>query len=205
MNSVRRLVDDVTVDLKKLALSPEKTAVVNIDPIVGFFRQGALASPRLEKMIPKIEKVNDFFAASRKVFFVDSHSAVSTEFTAYPSHCVSEDECRIIPEMKRFLPDSEIIDKNCTNGFLAPDYVKWLAANLPSVENIVVTGGMSDISVMQYALTQKAYFNEIDCKSKVVVVENATQTFDTQAHNADNMHAFAMYNLYQNGVILARI
>ena len=205
MNGVQRLVDDVTVDLKKLSLNAEKTVVVNIDPIVGFFLRGAMASPRLEKIIPKIEKVNDLFDKSRKLFFIDSHSAVSTEFTAYPLHCVTEDECKIIPELNRFLPDSDVIDKNCTNGFLAPDYVKWLGANLPTIENIIVTGGMSDISVMQYALTQKAHFNEIDCKAKVIVVENATQTFDTQAHNGDNMHAFAMYNLYKNGVIIARI
>ena len=37
MNGVQRLVDDVTVDFKKLSLNAEKTVVVNIDPIVGFF------------------------------------------------------------------------------------------------------------------------------------------------------------------------
>ena len=82
MNGVQRLVDDVTVDLKKLSLNAEKTVVVNIDPIVGFFLRGAMASPRLEKIIPKIEKVNDLFDKSIKHFFIDSHSAVSTEFTA---------------------------------------------------------------------------------------------------------------------------
>ena len=198
MNGVRKLIEEVTVDIKKLSLNPEKTAIVNIDIIGGFFLRGALASPRLEKIIPKIEKVNDSFAASRKVFFIDSHSAVSAEFTAYPAHCVNDEECRIIPEMGRFLSDAEVIKKNCTNGFLAPDYVKWLAANLPTLENVVVTGGMSDVSVMQYALTQKAYFNEIDSKARIIVVENATQTFHTEAHNGNSMHSFAMYNLYQN-------
>ena len=80
-----------------------------------------------------------------------------------------------------------------------------LSGNLPTMENIVVTGGMSDVSVMQYALTQKAYFNEIDSKARIIVVENATQTFHTEAHNGNSMHSFAMYNLYQNGVMLARI
>ena len=120
MNCVRKLIEEVTVDIKKLSLNPEKTAIVNIDIIGGFFLRGALASPRLEKIIPKIEKVNDSFAASRKVFFIDSHSAVSAEFTAYPAHCVNDEECRIIPEMGRFLSDAEVIKRTARTDFSHP-------------------------------------------------------------------------------------
>ena len=54
MNGVQRLVDDVTVDLKKLSLNAEKTVVVNIDPIVGFFLRGAMACDAVRAIQPDL-------------------------------------------------------------------------------------------------------------------------------------------------------
>lgn len=204
-NSIQKLIHDVTVDIRKLNLNPKTTIVVNVDVINGFFKEGALASLRLDKIIGKIEKVNEFFLHSQKIFFIDSHTQMSTEFSAYPTHCVSDREQQIVSELSRFTADALLIKKNCTNGFLEPEYARWFAQHRDKIENIVITGGATDICVMQFALTQKAYLNEINSKIKVIAVENAIQTFDTEAHNGDMCHAFAMYNMYINGIIPVKI
>ena len=59
-NSIQKLIHDVTVDIRKLNLNPKTTIVVNVDVINGFFKEGALASLRLDKIIGKIEKVKNF-------------------------------------------------------------------------------------------------------------------------------------------------
>lgn len=204
-NQMEKLLRDVTIDIRKLNLNPATTVVVNVDTINGFFKAGALASPRLDRITGKIEKVNEFFLDSKKVFFIDTHTHNSTEFSAYPTHCVNTQEQEIIPELQRFAQQALIVHKNCTNGFLEPEYAKWFAENRKKLENIVITGGTTDICVMQFALTQKAFLNEINSPIKVVAVENAIQTFDSEAHNGDLCHSFAMYNMYINGIIPVKI
>ena len=149
--------------------------------------------------------MNEFFLDSHKVFFVDTHTQDSTELAAYPSHCIHEHEQQIITELQRFTTQALIVKKNCTNGFLEPAYARWFADNIKNIENIVITGGATDICVLQFALTQKAYLNEINNRIKVITVENAIQTFDTDAHNGDLCHTFAMYNMYINGIIPVKI
>lgn len=200
-----KLLSEVSIDIRKMQINPDTAVVVNVDVINGFFKSGALASVRLEKIIPKIERVNEEFINSRKIFFVDTHTQMSTEFSAYPPHCISENERQIVKELDRFTEGSEIIKKNCTNAFLCQDFVKWLAQNLPTTENFIITGGATDICVLQFALTLKAYLNEIDSKVNVIAVENAIQTFDNEAHDGNYMHSFAMYNMYINGIIPVRI
>lgn len=204
-NNIGKLMRDVTIDIRKLNLNPATTVVVNVDVINGFFKAGALASPRMDRVANKIEKVNEFFLNSQKVFFVDTHTQNSTEFSAYPSHCISEHEQQIIPELQRFTEQALIVKKNCTNGFLEPTYAKWFAENKNKIESIVITGGATDICVLQFALTQKAFLNEINSKIKVIAVENAIQTFDAEAHNGDLCHSFAMYNMYINGIIPVKV
>jgi len=64
---------------------------------------------------------------------------------------------------------------------------------------------MTDLCVMQYALALKAYGNQNDRKLNVVVLENATQSFTTEAHDGNIMHRFALYNMMLNGIIIAEI
>jgi len=87
----------------------------------------------------------------------------------------------------------------------AKDYLAWLAKNQNNISNFIIVGGMTDISVMQFALSQKSQLNEINRQANVIVVENATQTFENNAHNGNQMHAFALYNMYINGIMIAQI
>jgi len=204
-NNVAKLVKDVTIDIRKLELNPSDTVVINMNPVNGFFKEGPLSTPRLNNVIPKMIRVNEMFINSRKIFFCDKHSATSTELSTYPVHCATDREQMIISELVRYSDNQKIIEKNSTNGFFAKDYLAWLAKNQNNISNFIIVGGMTDISVMQFALSQKSQLNEINRQANVIVVENATQTFENNAHNGNQMHAFALYNMYINGIMIAQI
>lgn len=201
-SNFEKAVREMAQPIRSVAMNPKRTVVINVDTINGFFRIGALSSPRLEAVIPKIMEVNEYFAFSRKVFFVDRHTDSSPELKVYPSHCVEDEECQIIDELQNFAKSSNstIIHKNSTNGFFSNKFVLWLRDNIEVTDNFVVTGGATDICVMQFVLSLKAYFNESNMKQRVAIVENAIQTFDSENHDGNKMHAFAVYNMMMNGV-----
>lgn len=202
-----KTVREMVVPLRSRPLNPKKTVVVNMDTINGFFVHGALASPRLAAIIPQIVRVNEYFGFSRKLFFIDRHYENSPEFSSYPEHCVDLSECEVIDELKPFADPvyASIIYKNSTNGFLSAKFAVWLKRNMEQYDHYVITGGATDICVMQFALSLKAYFNEHNIKKEIAVIENAVQTYDNEAHDGDRMHYFALYNLMMNGVRLYSI
>ena len=190
--------------IRSLIVNPETTVVVNMDTINGFFKKGALASPRLNAILPMIKKVNEYYLDSPKIFFTDTHTKDSTEFDAYPAHCVDKYEQEIVSELEPFAETGDIFPKNSTNGFFSNAYLKWLAQH-PEIENIVLVGGCTDICVMQYALAQRAYWNEHNNNNRIIVIENAVQTYHDDVHNGDMMHSFALFNLYMNGIKIAHL
>ena len=83
------------------------------------------------------------------------------------------------------------------------EYGEFISRNIFHGERL---SGITDISVMQFALTLRAYFNEKnEPRKRIAVVENAVQTFDSDSHNGDRMHTFALYNMLINGITLVRI
>ena len=199
-----KTVREITVDIRSMILNPETTVVVNVDTINGFFKKGALASPRLTAIIPQIKKVNEYFLDSPKIFFADTHTKDSEEFTSYPAHCTDPYEQEVITELEPFAETGDVFRKNCTNGFFSREYLAWLAKN-KKMENFIIVGGCTDICVMQYALAQRAYWNENNVNNRLIVIENAVQTYHDPVHNGDLMHSFALFNLYMNGIKLAHL
>ena len=188
-------------------LEKENTAVIVIDMINGFAKEGALYSPRVEGIIPYLTDKLSLFEGFNKVFFADEHSNESKEFESYPPHCVKGTiESEVIDELKPFVEDfGEIITKNSTNGFVTKGFAEWLGKH-PKIKNYVIMGDCTDLCVLQFALTLKAYLNEWDVTSHVIVPVQGVETFhlDATNHNAELMNVFALYNMQINGVELAK-
>lgn len=205
-NNMERVVKDSVTDIKKLDIPSDSAVIINMNTVNGYFREGAICTPRLEKTAPKILKVNQHFSDSYKIFFIDRHEMQSPELSDYPVHCTSERERQVIAPLREYATKSNTFFKNSTNAFLTRKYAKWLSANAKNINAFIITGGMSDISVLQFALTQKAYFNNINRSNvKIAVIANATQTYDSPTHAGDLMHNFALYNMFLNGIIIANI
>ncbi len=205
---LEKVVSHMVKDIRKVPMNPRTTVVVNVDTINGLFRYGSLSTPRLESVIPEIVRVNEYFLSSRKLFLIDNHLPDSTEFKAFPKHCCDEYETSVIEELGSFAAgvNTDVIYKNSANAFLSNSFIKWLAKNDGLYSNFVLVGGMTDIGVMQFALTLRSYFNEKnEPRKRICVVENAVQTFDSDSHNGDRMQTFALYNMLINGITLVKI
>ena len=199
-----KTVREVTVPIRTFITDPEATVVVNVDTINGYFKKGKMASPRLKAIIPQIKRVNEYYLDSPKLFLTDAHTQTSEEFETYPEHCVDKYEQEVITELESFAEVGDVIVKNSTNGFFSKQYLAWLAKH-KEIENIVIVGGCTDTSILQFALAQRAYWNEHDNNNRIIVIENAVQTYHDDIHNGDAMHSFALFNMYMNGIKLARL
>lgn len=197
-------------NLKKINLKEfkkENTVIINIDLINGFCKSGNLSSERVEKIIPYAVQINSLFKDYNKIFFVDKHTEKSVEFDAFLPHCIGGTiESEIVDELKDFASENAIVcEKNSVNGFLCDSYSDWLKNNLNKT-NMIVIGDVTDICVMNFCLTQKAFFNEKNIKSRIIVPIKAVETFHVEEtnHNGDLMNIFALYNMSMNGIEIVK-
>ncbi len=195
---------DMLVNLSILQLKDlqgKKTVFVIVDMINGFAREGALKSPRVEELIPKITELSrmcDELGIS-KLAFADCHTVASPEFDAYPAHCIMGSyEGEIVDEIKE-VGGYTLIPKNSTNGFFEEEFQKWFEQN-NKIDTFIVTGDCIDICVQQFAITLKTWFNMQNKKARVIVPVDAVETYDFGTHNGDMMNAMALYNMMINGI-----
>jgi nicotinamidase-related amidase len=186
-------------------LQGKKTALVIVDMVNGFTREGALKSPRIEELIPEITallKKCDKYEVER-IAFADCHTGESPEFDAYPKHCMAGTfEGEIVDEIKE-VGGYDLMPKNSTNGFLEGEFRKWLEKN-PHVNTFIVTGDCTDICVQQFAITLKTWFNMQNLKARIIVPINAVETYDLGMHNGDLVNVMALYNMVINGIEVVR-
>ena len=182
-------------------LKSENTCLVIIDMINGFTREGALKSPRIEAIIPQIADLSRTAhkIGMTRIAFADCHTDKSFEFESYPVHCkAGSSESEIVDELKE-IEGYHLFNKNSTNGFLEPEFKKWILQH-EDLDTFIITGDCTDICVMQFAVSLKTWFNLNDRKSRVIVPVNAVETYDLGIHNANLMNMFALNSMMGNGI-----
>ncbi len=182
-------------------LQGKQTALVIVDMINGFAREGALKSPRVEALIPNIAelfKTCDELKIT-KLAFADCHTTASPEFDAYPAHCmIGTSEGEMVDELRK-LGGYTLIPKNSTNGFQEKAFQQWLKEN-DHINTFIITGDCTDICVQQFAVTLKTWFNMQNKKVRIIVPINTVDTYDLELHNGDLMNVMALYNMMINGI-----
>ena len=194
-------------DLYLDQLDRHQTALITIDVINGFLKNGALASDRVKANLGRWIHYHEQFEDYRKVFFLDAHPEDSVEFETYPPHCIEgEWESEIVTELLPYMEtDAWTIAKNSTNGFLTHEFMAWLAEHA-EVNNFVIIGDCTDICIKQFALTLKAYFNENNSISRIIVPIDGTETFDLSAtlHDGNLMNLMSYYEMKNNGIEIVK-
>lgn len=189
--------------LQSSSFSPQDTVIVNVDIINGFCREGILSSSKVAEIIPEAVRINKLFEGFKKIFFVDWHNEASQEFNSFPPHCMcNSTEAELVDELKAILDsNSTICHKNSTNGFVSPEYTKWLNEN-KNIKNIIVLGDVTDICVETFAICQKTFFNEINIASRIIIPVSAVETYDLAEanHYGDLMNIMSLYKLRMNGI-----
>ena len=186
-------------------LEPEKTALVIVDMVNGFVKQGQMASPRIKDIIEPIVDIKQKCdeCGIQTIAFADCHCDEAVEFLSYPKHCLENSyESEIIDELKK-IGVNRVIKKNSTNGFLQDEFLKWLKNN-PKTTQFIVVGDCTDICVQQFTITLKTWFNMQNEASKIIVPINAVETYDSNEHNASLINIISVYNMMQNGIVVVK-
>ncbi|MDD4239460.1 MAG: cysteine hydrolase [Desulfotomaculaceae bacterium] len=202
LGSILATLEDLPA-LKLDELAPQKTALVVLDVINAFAREGPFQSPRVEALIPAITSLIRLCQSHgiMVLAFADCHTADSTEYDVFPVHALAEtSECELVDEIKE-IGDYTLIYKNSTNGFLEEAFQEWLIENR-HVENFIIAGDCTDICIQQFATSLKADFNRKNQRRLVAVPVDAVDTYDLEPHNGDLTHMMALYFMQESGVKL---
>lgn len=183
----------------------DKTLVVVVDMINGFTKEGALKSDRIKTVIDPIANLVKG-CKERKIetiAFSDHHSAESPEFSSFPPHCLENSSESMLVEELGQVGLHSIFPKNSTNAFFAPGFQKYLESR--DYENFIITGNCTDICVLQFGTTLKAYFNEKNREVRIIVPQNMVETYDAPNHPAASLNLVGLYLLQLNGVEIVQL
>lgn len=200
LNEINSLLEKLPV-IRLEDLESEKSALIIVDMINGFIREGPMMSERVEAIIPEIVELSKKCDKLKiqKIAFADNHTDVSPEFDSYPRHCLKgTSESEIVDEIKA-AGGYVLIPKNSTNGFLEEAFQKWLNTN-DQTDTFIITGCCTVICVQQFAITLKTWFNKNNRYSRIIVPVNAVETYDLGPHDAELTNTMALYNMLINGV-----
>lgn len=185
------------------ALEPSRTALLVVDMVNGFVKDGPMSSPRVGALNKKLASLCKACSdrGIKVLAFADTHSMDSPEFSAYPPHCLQGDwESEVTEEISRSCVYTRI-SKNSTNGFLEPEFRTWIQEH-PQIDCFLVVGDCTDICIQQLALSLKAEFNRQNRPARVIVPASCCETFDLGLHDGDLMHLVALYSMGEGGVEL---
>lgn len=183
-------------------LVPEDTILIIVDMVKGFAIKGALSSPRIGDLIGPMTSfvLKAKEAGISTMAFKDCHTKSSKEFDTFPEHCLDGTlESEIVEEIDKLGIDI-VIPKNSTNGFVAKDFEEVKEEILSKYKNFIIVGDCTDICIMQFAQTLKAYFNEYDFEKRVIVPTTLVDTFEFDMHNATLMNIMSLYLMKSMGI-----
>lgn len=187
------------------ALDPKTTALILVDMVNGFAREGAMASPRVGALVSPIAALAARCAEKGMeiLAFADCHTPESLELETYPPHCLrGTGEAQVCRELLEAAPSMTVIEKNSTDGFLEPAFEAWRREH-EAVRTYLVVGDCTDICVQQFALSSKAWHNTRNMALRVIVPVDLVDTFDADPHPADVYNLTALMTMAAAGAELA--
>ncbi len=199
LNSLKNI---KSLDLNEL--EQDETVLIHIDIVNGFLFEGPLSSDIVAKILPSVVELNMRMSDYNKLFVLDTHTSNSKEFDAYPPHCITgTPECELVNNLIPFSNEKNVVRKNSTNLWHSNEFKAWFKDN-SELKNYVIVGDVSDICVLQAALSLKTYFFEHNRDARIIVLTDCIDTFHLDAinHNSSLMNIFALYNMQMNGVEL---
>lgn len=197
-------------DLELSTLEPATTALVSVDVIEGFTRQGALSSPRVTAIIPRvaelITRLAELGVSPERVAFVqDAHPEKAEEFNAYPPHCVEgTPEAEAVREL-RALPNwgaYRHFQKNSIASQTSEAFVSWLDGL--QATTVIAVGDVTDLCLYALALQLQTRTLARGLGQRIVVPESCAQTWDAPDHPGDLYHLLFLHQLARNGVEVVR-
>ncbi len=194
--------------IKNLAVYEE--AFIVVDMVNGFAREGMLASPLVEAIIPNVVSYVEDARKNKKclvVFIKDTHDKDSVEFKRFENkpHCLrGTKEAELVDELVPFEEDAISFEKNSTSFMFGknPNFKYGFMEMLDGLENlkkVQICGCCTDICDINGVLPMMNYFDENNRNIEVELLEDAIETYDAPWHNRDLYTDAAYLLLEQQG------
>lgn len=171
-----------------------------VDMVNGFVKEGALADPAIATISTNQIQLMETLSC-KNVFVCDTHPPKTREFDAYPPHCiVGTKEADVVEELTPYI--KEMIHKNSTNTFMAPEFQVFLKEQLDRYQDIVIVGCCTDLCVLQFALSMQGYLNEHNkTEQRVIIPCDCVETYHIdRIHEADFWNEVSLKNMAANGI-----
>lgn len=197
---------------------PDGVAIVAVDVVNGFCKEGALASARVGAIVPPlVDLLARAHAAgvTRLALVCEGHRPDAEEFHQFAPHCVvGTTEAEPVDELKGlpFFEMFHVIRKNSISPWYGSgDLANWLGlGRADGVRAVIAAGDCTDLCLHQCALPMKLAANQANRPLRVVVPVDTVDTYDlpvdtaaglgAMPHDGDLLHEVFLYHLALNGV-----
>lgn len=204
-----------SLTLDEALQTPQRSAIISIDVIIGFLYEGHLASPRVAAIDVPITNLMEvaWGQGLRDILLVqDSHQEETSEFSEFGSHAIkgsAEAETIDLIKVLPFFNQITIIYKDSLHPALNNGFDAWLAGR-DYLDTVIAVGDVTDLCLYQLAMYLKLKANANHKHWRVIVPENCTQTwhlsvedaqnFPAKPHHGDLLHATFLYHMALNGI-----
>jgi len=156
--------------------------VLVVDMLEGFTRTGALASPRIEALIPKqVEFLKSLPKNAFIVFACDAHKKGDSEFKRMPVHCLKgSEEAKICPELLEAIGNRAHVrvPKQTHSAFFNTDMDKIIANR---GNDWIVIGCVTDICITANVM-------ELDYRGKnITIYRDLVDTYKITAEQSNQL------------------
>jgi nicotinamidase-related amidase len=145
--------------------------------------------------------------SSQVLFLEDHHPQSAEEFAAFPPHCISAtQEAEPAAELRALAawPEFTRLPKNSVASHSNPALDTWLE-RCPA-RQIVAVGDVTDLCLYALALHLITRSQARSLGQRIIVPENAAQTWDAPDHPGDLYHLLFLHQLARLGVqVVSRV
>ena len=176
--------------------------LVVVDMVNGFIKEGKMSDKDINHITPRIKSLVESFLSDEEgvAFIKDTHEVNSTEFKKYPPHCLKgTSESELISELSSYEQKSLSYEKNSTSTIFAKNFMRDIE-RMESLKEVIITGCCTDICVMNLAIPLVNYLEEENRDVRVLVPQNAVETFNSNIHNRDEYNSMALKLMKNQGI-----
>lgn len=176
--------------------------LVVVDMVNGFIKEGKMSDKDINHITPRIKALVESFLSEEEgiAFIKDTHEPNSLEFKKYPPHCLKgTSESELISELSSYEQKSLSYEKNSTSTIFAKNFMRDIE-RMESLKEVIITGCCTDICVMNLAIPLVNYFDEENRDVRVLVPQNAVETFNSDIHNRDEYNSMALKLMKNQGI-----
>lgn len=188
-----------------------KKALIIVDMVNGFVREGILHDEKIAETIPRqLELIKDYKKKEELIIFVkDTHDENSVEHNRFQNpenkkHCIKgSGEEELVEELKPYehAPNTISIEKNSTSYMEAPEF-REVIKEATNLETVDVVGCCTDICDINGTIGLANYFDQWNRNVTINLHQDAVATY---AEEARQNYVDAAYLLMeQQGIQLVK-